>query len=217
MWKQRSTTNLTAAFLAGPQGGPWGDRTPSPWSDGNKQSSLKSRPTARLTVLKPNTSIWGHQIPGKPATGKGPGTRPGSSPAVNSDDSHVCNTPWYIKFDSCQRQAMWKTFFNVCFVVGHECFFYNDSKINKKGKTGNYALRKVFLPQIFTRHLQKASLPLVNDSGKEEEWGTAELLRDLKVCLLSGNSNWPSHLFTSKGKKLNSMKIKFSASISHYF
>lgn len=105
------------------KGGPWGGPTASPRGDGNKQSSLKSRPTQRLTVLKPNTSNWGHQIPGRPATGKGPGTRLGSSPAMNSDDSHVCNTPWYIKFDSRQPQAMWKTFFNVCFCGGSWMLF----------------------------------------------------------------------------------------------
>lgn len=30
------------------------------------------------------------------------------------------------------------------FVVGHECFSYNTTTINKKGKTGNHALKKVF-------------------------------------------------------------------------
>lgn len=37
-----------------------------------------------------------------------------------------------------------KHFLMFVFVVGHECFFYNDTKINKKDKTGNYALKKVF-------------------------------------------------------------------------
>ena len=44
------------------------------------------------------------------------------------------------------------------FVTGHECFFYNDSKINKKDKTRNHGSKEAFflLPQILTSHLQKA-------------------------------------------------------------
>ena len=44
------------------------------------------------------------------------------------------------------------------FVTGHECFFYNDSKINKKDKARNHGSKEVFflLPQILTSHLQKA-------------------------------------------------------------
>lgn len=125
MWKHSLTTNFPDSCLPG-----WSTRVvheeaplqvPEVMEINNPL--LKADPTQRLTVLKPNTSIWGHQIPGRPATGKGPGTRLGSSPAMNSDDSHVCNTPWYIKFDSRQPQAMWKTFFNVCFCGGSWMLF----------------------------------------------------------------------------------------------
>ena len=37
--------------------------------------------------------------------------------------SHVYRTPWYIKFDSCQLQAMWKMVSNVYFCDGSWMLF----------------------------------------------------------------------------------------------
>lgn len=146
MWKHCSTANLPNIWLPNwlvHKGGPGEDSTTGPQRWGNKQSSRKRRPIPTLPLLKPNTSIWGRHIRGWPATGNCPVTRLGSSPVVNGEGSQACNTPWYIKFDSCQPRAMWKMVFNVFSAVGHEGFFY-DTKINKEDKTGNHGLKKVF-------------------------------------------------------------------------
>ena len=128
-----SQTFLKAASSPVQQGGPWGDRTTRPWRWGNKQFSLESRLTPRLPLLKPNTSVWGHQTPGRPATGNGHVTGLGSSPVVNCDGSHVCtmaplNIYWVSLLSALGHVGEKEPFLMFVSVVGHERFFYDDIK-----------------------------------------------------------------------------------------
>lgn len=45
-----------------PHGGPWDEVHRSLQWGGNRQPSLKSRPTPSVSLVKPNVSMWGHWI-----------------------------------------------------------------------------------------------------------------------------------------------------------
>lgn len=172
-WEHCSSTS--------PHGGSWDEVHRSLRKGGIRQPSLKSTPTPSLPLLKPNISMWGHQIvtPSyrewnlvlKGLLWKGPGTSLEDSSMVNSEDSHVCNIPWCIKLDSCQPQTTLKSFWLS--VSGHECFSnYNNTKINEKDQT---LKRFSSLPWILRSHLQKVC-PLQSDpdchgGGKGVDWG----------------------------------------------
>ena len=99
--------------------------------------------------------------------GNGPVTWPRSSPVVNSDILTSVILLDILSLTPVIPRPCEKCFLLFIFVMGHECFFYNDTKINKKDKTRNHGSKEgFFLPQILTRQVYCWSGPDYKSSGK---------------------------------------------------
>lgn len=80
-----------------------------------------------------------------------------------------------------------KCFLIFVFEMGHECFFYNDTKINKKDKTGNHGYKGFpclkSSPVTFKKQVCYWPGPDYNGSGKGAGWaveGATELAERFK-------------------------------------